>query len=225
MEFLSFSEVIMEQNQVILNAIKYIKTFFVGESSGHDYEHSIRVYNLALRLATNEKADSFIVSLASILHDVDDRKLSPNTSSNKNNAREFLKSQNIDNETSSKVIEIIEEVSFKGKDSVVPKTIESKCVQDADRLDAIGAIGVARAFAYGGNHNRKMYDPEIPPKANQSEKEYYNNNSTTINHFYEKLLLLKDMLNTEAAKEIARKRHEYLEGFLNEFIDEWNGRK
>ena len=136
-----------------------------------------------------------------------------------------MRGQGLCEETIELVKEIVGEVSFAGTDSVAPKTLEGKCVQDADRLDALGAMGIARAFAYGGNHNRVMYDPEIKPALNMSREEYQKHVSTTVNHFYEKLFLLKDMMNTESAKAIAEHREQYMREYMDEFMDEWEGRK
>ena len=210
---------------LIENAINYIKEIFKNEFSGHDYFHTIRVYNMALRIADEENADTLIVSLAALLHDVDDVKLSPETSKNKDNARKFLKENNMDGDYINLICEIIDEISYKGSNSRPPKTLEGKCVQDADRLDAIGAIGIARAFAYGGNHNRVMHNPSEPPTLNMTESEYRNHVSTTINHFYEKLFNLKDLMNTETAKKIAEKRTEYMKEYIDEFMNEWDGNK
>lgn len=176
---------------VIENAVKYVKQIFANDCSGHDYYHTMRVYRLAVQIAKEENADMLIVQLAALLHDVDDAKLSPETYATKRNAVDFMESNGLDNEIIEAVCKIIEEVSFAGTDSVVPSTIEGKCVQDADRLDAMGAIGIARTFAYGGSKGRKIYDPEIKPLVNMGKEEYrQNQNSTSINHFYEKLLLL-----------------------------------
>ena len=200
---------------------EFIENIFKNDYSGHDYDHTIRVYNMAMHIAKFEKCDTNIVELASLLHDVDDRKLF-DTHEKLSNAKVIMKKLNIPNDTMDKVLTIINEVSFKGSDTVKPSTIEGMIVQDADRLDAIGAIGIARCFMYGGNHNRKLYDPNILPKTNMNEEEYFANQNTTINHFYEKLLLLKDLMNTSEGKKIAIKRHEFLCKFLDEFMDEWN---
>ena len=212
-----------EINSIINRAIEYVKNVFESDFSGHDYFHTLRVFNMAMRLAREEEADLKIVGLSALLHDVDDRKLSPETCQNKDNARRFLAENGVDDKEINTIVKIIGEISYAGKDSVVPDTIEGKCVQDADRLDAIGAIGIARAFAYGGNHNRYMHHPEIEPKVNMSAEEYHKSNSTTINHFYEKLFLLKDMMNTQSAKEIARGREEYMKDFVDKFLAEWEG--
>ena len=211
--------------QLIENAINYVKEMFKNEYSGHDYFHTIRVYKMALRISEEENADTLIISLAALLHDVDDIKLSPQTSKNKDNARKFLTDNNIDSTTIDLICEIIDEISYKGSESVSPKTLEGKCVQDADRLDAIGAIGIARAFAYGGNHNRVMHDPNEPPTLSMSEDEYRNHVSTTINHFYEKLFNLKDLMNTKTAIKIAEERNRYMKEYIIEFMNEWDGIK
>ena len=209
---------------IIENTKKFIRSFFENEFSGHDHFHSFRVYELACKIAAKEHADISIVSLAALLHDVDDIKLSPQTYENKENAHRFLKEQGLCESDISRIIKIIDEVSFQGTDSVKPSTLEGQCVQDADRLDALGAIGIARAFAFGGNHNRVMYDPEIPPVIGMNKEEYRNHVSTTVNHFYEKLFLLKDMINTKSAYAIACQREAYMKDFIDEFMKEWDGK-
>jgi len=209
---------------IIEEAISYVKSVFENDYSGHDYFHTIRVYHTALTIAKREKADELIVSLAALLHDVDDEKLSKETYQNKDKAVSFMKKHNLSQEMIEKVITAIQEVSFVGTDSVEPSTIEGKCVQDADRLDAIGAIGIARCFAYGGSHHRVIYDPAEQPMLNMNKEQYRNHVSTTVNHFYEKLFLLKDMMNTSTAKMIAEKRDEYMHSFINEFLEEWEGK-
>ena len=209
---------------MIENAINYVKQIFADDYSGHDYYHTMRVYRLAVQIAKQENADMLIVQLAALLHDVDDAKISPETYETKKNAVDFMRSSGVDEKIIDTVCKIIDEVSFAGTDSVVPDTIEGKCVQDADRLDAMGAIGIARAFAYGGSKGRKIYDPKKKPLANMSKEEYrQNQNSTSVNHFYEKLLLLKNMMNTETAKKMAEHRQTVMESYLEEFMAEWEG--
>lgn len=164
-----------------------------------------------------------IVRLAAILHDVDDRKLFGENGFA--NARRFMDSEHIDLDDQMFICDIISEISFKGKDSVRPSSLEGKIVQDADRMDAIGAIGIARAFAYGGSKGRAMHIPGEGPKEGMSEKEYFANQGTSVNHFYEKLLLLKEMMNTQTAKDMAQARHDYMVGFLDEFMSEWEGKR
>lgn len=207
---------------IIAEAKDFVKSFFKNEYSGHDYYHTLRVYELARKIAVAENANMEIVSLASLLHDVDDVKISPETHGTKANAVAFLKRENVSDDVISRICTIIEQVSFCGVDSVVPSTIEGKCVQDADRLDALGAIGIARTFAYGGNHNRDIYDPEIPPVTGLTKEEYKTHVSPTLNHFYEKLFLLKDMMNTETARRIAERRDEYMRAYVDEFMLEWD---
>ena len=210
------------QKRIIDNATEYIRSFFASDFTGHDFQHSMRVMRMATEIAVSEGADIFICQLSALLHDVDDRKLSPHTSENLDNARAFLVSEGVQDDTIQKICSIIKQISFKGSDSVVPDTLEGKCVQDADRLDALGAIGIARAFAYGGAHHRAMYDAEIKPSVNMNEQEYFASQGTTINHFYEKLFLLKDMMNTECAKKIAQHRHDFMIDFVDEFLRDWN---
>ena len=196
----------------------------VHENGGQN--ESMRVYRLAIQIAEQENADMLIVQLAALLHDVDDVKLSLETHETKRNAVRFMKNSGVDDKVIASVCKIIDEVSFAGIDSVVPSTIEGKCVQDADRLDAMGAIGIARAFAYGGSKGRRIHDPDIKPMTNMNKADYnQNHNSTSINHFYEKLLLLKDMMNTGTAKKMAMHRQAVMEDFLEEFMAEWEGEK
>lgn len=209
---------------VIEEAKRYVKNVFENDFSGHDYFHTLRVYNTALTIAQREQADLLVVSLAALLHDVDDEKLSKETYKNKDRAVSFMKNHQIDEDIIQRVIKAIEEVSFVGSDSVTPSTIEGMCVQDADRLDAIGAIGIARCFAYGGAHHRVIYDPDEKPMLNMTKEQYRSHVSTTVNHFYEKLFLLKNMMNTVSAKKIAEDRHEYMEKFMDEFLNEWEGK-
>ncbi len=206
-------------------ALAYIDSLTSGDSTGHDGFHAARVARNACLIAEKEGADEDTVLLAALLHDADDEKLFPGAHKDKPHARAFMTAEGIDTSKQDIICRIIDQVSFKGTDSVIPDTLEGRCVQDADRLDAMGAVGVARAFAYGGAKGRKMYDPAEPPAEGLDEEGYRNRKSHTVNHFYEKLLLLKDMMTTVAGKEMAEKRHRFLEEFLNEFLSEWNGEK
>jgi len=208
---------------IIKDALEFIRNTFNDDYSGHDYFHTLRVYKMATRIAEQEHANLVIVQLAALLHDVDDIKLSPETYANKDRAVDFLRKHGISETIIKTICNIIGEVSFRGTDSVIPETIEGRCVQDADRLDAIGAIGIARAFAYGGSHNRIIHDPEIKPTVNMNADKYQSHLSTTINHFYEKLFQLKDLMNTGTAKKIAEQREDYMRAYISEFLDEWNG--
>ena len=212
------------QNTIIENAIGYVKEKFEKEFSGHDYFHALRVYKMATRIAEREGADLEIVQLAALLHDVDDRKISPDTYEDQTNAKSFLARDGVSAEASERICRIIRELSFGAHDSA-PSPLEGKCVQDADRLDAIGAIGIARAFAYGGSHRRHMYHPDIKPNLNMTKEEYVKSESTTINHFYEKLFKLTALMNTQTAREIAKAREGFMREFVGEFMDEWEGNK
>ena len=211
-------------NEAVFDRAKeFAKGLFEGDSSGHDVYHTLRVHDLARTICSKEGGDMDIVRLAAILHDVDDRKLFGENGFA--NARRFMDSEHIDLDDQMFICDIISEISFKGKDSVRPSSLEGKIVQDADRMDAIGAIGIARAFAYGGSKGRAMHIPGEGPKEGMSEKEYFANQGTSVNHFYEKLLLLKDMMNTQTAKDMAQARHDYMVGFLDEFMAEWDGER
>lgn len=210
--------------ELIERAQAYVREKFENEFSGHDYFHTLRVFKMATKIAEQEGAGVEIVQLAALLHDVDDRKISPETHHTQANARSFLVSNGVDGDTIESICQIIREISFGSNDSA-PTTLEGQCVQDADRLDAIGAIGIARAFAYGGNHNRHMYHPEIKPNLNMTKDEYRKTESTTINHFYEKLFTLTALMNTKTAIQIAHEREVYMKEFVSEFMDEWEGNK
>lgn len=210
-------------NMIINDALEFVRSTFRDDYSGHDYFHTLRVYKMAVRIAEEENADFMTVQLAALLHDVDDIKLSPETHAGKDRAVGFLRKHGMPEAAIKTIYHIIDEVSFKGTDSVVPETIEGKCVQDADRLDAMGAVGIARAFAYGGSHNRIIHDPDIKPDISMNAGKYRNHISTTINHFYEKLFQLKDLMNTDTAKKIAGQRENYMKAYISEFLDEWDG--
>ncbi|MDY6228951.1 MAG: HD domain-containing protein [Clostridium sp.] len=213
----------MDKVLIIEKTKEFVKKKLYGEGSGHDWFHIERVYNLAKYIAEKENADSFIVEMTALLHDIDDWKFSKSNDINTTVTEKFLKSIEVDKTDMEAIIKIIKTMSYKG--GVVDSTqhtIEGKIVQDADRLDAIGAIGIARTFAYGGHKNRPIYDPSIKPMDFKSLDEVKNAENHTINHFYEKLLKLKDLMNTDTAKEIAEKRHKFMEDFLEEFYSEWN---
>ena len=213
--------------QIINNTILFVKNQLTHAEGGHDWFHIERVYKNALLIAEEEECDLTVVKLAALLHDIADSKfhggdetVGPKT------ARTFLESQNVSEDIILHVIAIIENISFKGGN--FEKKFNSKeleIVQDADRLDAIGAIGIARTFNYGGFKNRPLYNPNIQPNLNMNKEEYKNSESPTLNHFYEKLLLLKDKMNTETGKKIAQKRHDFMVTFLSQFYAEWDGQE
>ncbi len=215
----------MTQNEIIEKTAEYVRQEFQNDSSGHDWWHIYRVWKNALNICEHEKADVFVVQLAALLHDLDDWKFNPDGDETPIRAKAWLEQSGVDTEVSRHVCEIIMHLSFKGAD-VKNKinTIEGMIIQDADRLDAIGAVGVGRAFAYGGFKGRMMYDPDSPPQLHKSFEQYKNSHSATINHFHEKLLLLKDRMNTATAKRIAEKRHEFMLEFLDQFMREWDGK-
>lgn len=210
--------------ELIRKTINLVKEKLEGTESGHDWFHIERVWKLSLKIHEKEGGDKLIIELAALLHDIADAKFhnGDETLASKI-VRNFLTEQNLDPSVMEKVIFIIENMSFKNRnDAPENLPLELKIVQDADRLDAIGAIGIARTFNFGGYKNNLMYHPDIKPKLNQTKEEYKKSNGTTINHFYEKLLLLKDLLNTDTAKNIADHRHQFMLQFLEEFYNEWN---
>lgn len=214
----------MTQNDIIQKTSAYIKQEFGDDSSGHDWWHIYRVWKNAITICEHEKGDVFVVELAALLHDLDDWKFNEAEDETPHRAKVWMESCKIDSQTIETVCEIIMHISFKGGNvENKMKSLEGFIVQDADRLDAIGAIGIGRAFAYGGYKNRPMYDPELPPQIHSTFEQYKNSKSATINHFYEKLLLLKDMMNTSTAKRIAEQRHEVMVKFLDQFMKEWDG--
>lgn len=214
----------MDREQIIQKTADYIREEFSDDSSGHDWWHIYRVWKNAIAICEIEKADAFIVQLAALLHDLDDWKFNESGDDTPLRARVWLESYNVDSSITDSVCRIITHISYKGA-GVENKmdSLEGFIVQDADRLDAIGAIGIGRAFAYGGYKNRPLYDPNSPPQMHASFEEYKNSKSATINHFYEKLLLLKDRMNTQTAKRIAEERHDIMLKFLDQFMLEWEG--
>ena len=191
-------------------AMEYARSIFEADASGHDFDHTMRVYRMAMRIAQEECADLRTVALAALLHDVDDRKLSPETYERKERAVSFLRGQGLEETEIDRIIQVISEISFSAGNGR-PSTVEGMCVQDADRLDAMGAIGIGRAFAFGGSRGRRMHDPEGQDK------------ESTVQHFYDKLLLLKDRMNTNTGRQTAIARDGFLRMFLEEFYAEWDG--
>lgn len=215
---------LMLKMDLIQNTIQLVKQKLEGTESGHDWFHIERVWKLSTYIQEREGGDQQVIELAALLHDIADPKFNNGDETLAAKiVNEFLTEQKLDNETIGKVIFIIENMSFKNRnDTPQNLPLELKIVQDADRLDAIGAIGIARTFNFGGYKNNLMYHPDIPPKINQTKEEYKKSNGTTINHFYEKLLLLKDLMNTNTAKDLATERHQLMLNFLDEFYKEWN---
>ena len=220
----------MTSEDIINKTITFVKNKLAGAEGGHDWFHIERVYKNSLLIAKTEPVDEFIVSLGALLHDIADSKFNDGDETiGPKIAREFLFEQNVDSKTIEHVVNIIENSSFKSslsKDNTQKfSSPELDAVQDADRLDAIGAIGIARCFNYGGFKNRALYNPDIKPNFNMTKEEYKASTAPTINHFYEKLLLLKDKMNTKTGKQIANERHTYMLGFLDQFYGEWQGKK
>lgn len=220
----------MTNRQSINKTAEFVKQKFSGEGSGHDWWHMYRVWQLAKTIAVSEpKADPFVVELSALLHDIADWKFHDgDEEAGPNTAREWLESINVDDDIIEQVAYIVRHISFKGgTNKHVMQSIEGKIVQDADRLDGIGAIGIARTFAFGGAAGRLMYDPKNKPQDYASFDQFKAliKDGTTINHFYEKLLKLKDGMHTNTAKTMAVQRHEYMEAFLQEFYGEWNGKR
>ena len=210
----------------ILNRIEeLVKTSFLGEGTGHDWHHIDRVRNVALKLAESEGADAEVVELAALLHDIADHKFHDHDLfAGPAKAKAIILEYSGSQELAERVSTIISETSFKGAGVETPvSSIESAVVQDADRLDAIGAIGIARTFAYGGSKNQPIYDPELKPVAHDNFAAYAKTRTSTINHFYEKLLLLKDRMHTESGKKMAEERHHFMEEYLERFYAEWEG--
>ena len=209
--------------KIIAAAESYVRAFFAGEASGHDAQHTFRVCALARTIARSEGADEAVAALAALLHDVDDRKLSPATWEGKDNAVRFMREQGVVPETQEAVLHIIRTMSFGGDGKSVPDSLEGRCVQDADRLDAMGAIGIARTFAFGGSRGRQMHDPDEAPDMHLTPEQYAQRQSTSVNHFHEKLLRLRALMNTAEGRRLAEHRHRYMEAFLEEFHAEWRG--
>lgn len=212
-------------DDIVLVTKAFVQNKLMNAEGGHDWWHIYRVWKMAARIAKSEDVDHEIVELAALLHDIADPKfhngdetIGPRT------AKNFLESQNVNQETIDHIINIIQHMSFKnslGKQSFTSKEME--VVQDADRLDAIGAIGIARVFSFGGHKGNPIHDPTMKPKLNMSKEEYKKSNGTSLNHFYEKLFLLKDKMNTETGKNIAESRHDFMQGYVKRFYEEFEG--
>lgn len=209
---------------VIKNTVDFVKIELEGAEAGHDWFHIERVWKLSKKIAESESANLLVVELGALLHDIADPKfhdgdeeIGPKT------AQLFMESQSVDQDIIKQVLYIIKNISFKNRgEASAEKSIELQIVQDADRIDAIGAIGIARTFNFGGFKNNLMYHPDLQPQLNMSKEDYKKSNGTTINHFYEKLLLIKDLMNTKVGKSLAEERHQYMLGFLDQFYKEWN---
>ncbi|MBN2457635.1 HD domain-containing protein [Candidatus Woesearchaeota archaeon] len=214
----------MDQGTVIQKTIDFVKEVLSDAEGGHDWWHIYRVWKLSKHIAQTEDVDNFVVELGALLHDIADSKFHDGDEEiGPRKAREFLSSLDVEEEVITHIENIISNISFKGgKHTQKFKSPELDVVQDADRLDAMGAIGVARTFNYGGHKGREIYNPEIKPDLNTTKEEYKNSNAPTLNHFYEKLLLLKDRMNTNTGKSMAEHRHRYMEQFLDEFYKEWD---
>ena len=214
----------MDMELIIKKTVEYAKTKLEGEGTGHDWYHILRVYKTSIYIGQKENADLFVVKLAALLHDIADWKFNEgNRDVGSEVSRQWLESLGVAHDIIDKVTKIIGTMSFKGgTTNAEQETIEGKVVQDADRLDAIGAMGIARAFAYGGYKERELYNPNIKSQKFKDFEEYKKNNGTTVNHFYEKLLLLKDLMNTESGKSMAIQRHKFMEDYLEQFFREWD---
>ena len=217
----------MTEELLIEHTIAYVKETLQNAEGGHDWFHIERVYKNSLNIAASEEANLLVVKLGALLHDIADSKFHGGDDTvGPAKARKFLETQKVSEAIIDHVIKIIENISFKGGNVQQQfRSIELDIVQDADRLDALGAIGIARTFNYGGFKNRPLYDPEIKPNLNMSKEEYKASLAPTINHFYEKLLLLKERMNTATGRKIAEQRHAFMEVFLDQFYAEWDGKK
>ncbi len=216
-----------KQNIIILDTINFVKISLSDAEGGHDWWHIYRVWKTAKHLAQNEEVDLFVVELGALLHDIADSKFHDGDEEiGPRKAREFLQTLQVEESVIIHIENIITHISFKG--GKLPqqfKSTELDVIQDADRLDALGAVGIARTFNYGGHKGRSIYNPDISPNLNLSKEEYKNSDAPTLNHFYEKLLLLKDLMNTLTGKKMAEERHAFMVAFLDQFYKEWEGEK
>jgi uncharacterized protein len=216
----------VSQQEILERAAAHVRELLAGDSSGHDWFHIERVWKMARRIGQEERADLFVVELAALLHDIADWKFhGGDDSAGPRAARTWLEGERVEPAIVEHVAEIIAGLSFKGAGvETRMRTLEGQCVQDADRLDAIGAMGIARAFAYGGAKGRELYNPAVPPEMHASFEAYKKNKGPTLNHFYEKLFLLAERMNTPTAQKLARGRHEHMQAFVSQFLAEWDGR-
>ena len=216
----------MKVENILLEVATYVEQKLSGEGSGHDWWHIVRVRNMAKKLALAEGGDSFICQLAALVHDLVDDKLVADEGLALAEVRDLLTRLGVRSDQTDQVLAIIQAISYKGgSQNHLDLTLEGQIVQDADRLDAMGAIGVARTMAYSGYHGRVIHDPEVAVRQNMTLEEYRSHQGTAITHFYEKLLLLKDLMNTKTAKELAKGRHAFLEAYLDQFFAEWDGQR
>jgi len=216
----------VKESKIIEEVKVEIKKQFEGEGTGHDWWHMVRVVNNALTIGREENANLFLVELAAWLHDIGDHKFHKEENAQEILITEILNKIGLEEPLQKEILAIVTSVSYKGANvETIPFSLEGRVVQDADRLDAIGAIGIARAFAYGGNKERLLFHPEQPPVMHNDFAAYKNDKGHTVNHFYEKLLLLKDRMQTETGKRIAEERHVYMESFLSQFYKEWEGKE
>lgn len=217
----------MQKEEIIQKTADHVKELFLGESTGHDWWHIYRVWQMSLRIGQKEGGDLFVIQLGALLHDIADFKFhNGDLTVGLRVARVWLEEQKVNEVIINQVCYIVKNVSFKGANVAnTMKGLEGKVVQDADRIDALGAIGIARTFAYNSKTGNPLYDPELKPHLHDSFEEYKNARSTAINHFYEKILLIKDKLNTPTARKIAEHRHTFLEQYLEEFFKEWEAER
>jgi uncharacterized protein len=215
----------LSRDTVVSSTAAHVRQLLSGEGTGHDWHHIQRVWRLSRQIAREEGADLQVVELAALLHDVADWKFHDgDLQAGPRAARAWLASQGVDENTIEQVVAIVAGLSFKGAGVTEAElSLEGQCVRDADRLDALGAIGIARTFAYGGHKGQPIHDPDVPPVRHDSFAAYRASGGTSINHFYEKLLLLRDRMHTAAGRRIAAERHRYLEDFLHRFLAEWDG--
>lgn len=212
-------------SDLIRRAEAFVKRELGNDSSGHDWWHIYRVTNTARQLAQAENADLFICEMAALLHDIADEKLNPSKAAGLQKVSDWLTKNSVAESDAAHILEIIANMSYNGGHNQPLKTLEGKIVQDADRLDALGALGIARTFAYAGHKGHLMHNPELPVRTEITPEAYRNAPGTAINHFYEKLLKLKDLMHTAAGQALARERHAYMEAFLHQFYQEWEGQK